>query len=83
MKALKRVCVSVLLVFFRVQLLNPLRYIYFGIYTLVLFSTLSMIAGSDRALRGCFKSPILCHAEQSVSPPDDLGYAKRVLSISV
>jgi hypothetical protein len=51
MKALKRVCVSVLLVFFRVQLLNPLRYIYFGIYTLVLFSTLSMIAGSDRALR--------------------------------
>jgi hypothetical protein len=34
-------------------------------------------------LRGCFKSPILCHAERSVSPPDDLRYAKRVLSISV
>jgi hypothetical protein len=36
-----------------------------------------------RYLRGCFKSPILCHAERSVSPPDDLRYAKRVLSISV
>jgi hypothetical protein len=34
-------------------------------------------------LRGCLESPILCHAEGSVSPPDDLRYAKRVLSISV
>jgi hypothetical protein len=34
-------------------------------------------------IRGCFKSSILCHAERSVSPPDDLRYAKRVLSISV
>jgi hypothetical protein len=36
-----------------------------------------------QVLRGCLKSPILCHAEGSVSPPDDLRYAKRVLSISV
>jgi hypothetical protein len=44
---------------------------------------LLLIAISLSDLRGCLKSPILCHAEGSVSPPDDLRYARRVLSISV